>query len=168
MSSRKEERRQQEEHQIHTQNLSRPDDQNDKAPETLKYVAEPEEIDAPIEALEWVNSKSASTANLESEDIRSKEWVLEYFQLLARLEHPPEYGLKGAVRAWAYDDSEEFRKPLKPSDRLKTEGFTEVGKEAKTRSKDGWGVETATRDTKESIVRGKDDDSSGGILGRIR
>lgn len=168
-SGHQEERRQHEEHQIHTQNLGRPGGQDDdKAPQTLKYVSEPEDIDAPIEALEWINSKSASTANLEPEDVRSKEWVLEYFQLLARLEHPPEYGLTGALRAWAYDDKEQFRQPLKPSDRLKTEGFTEVGKEAKTRSKDGWGVETATRDTKESIVRGKEEESSGGILGRLR
>lgn len=168
MSSRENERRQHEEHQIHTQNLGRPEDQDDTAPQTLKYVSEPEDIEAPIDALEWINSKSASTSNLEPEDVRSKEWVLEYFQLLARLEHPPEYGLKGPLRAWAYDDSEEYRKPLKPSDRLETEGFTEVGKEAKSRSKDGWGVETATKDTKESIVRGKESDSSGGILGKLR
>ncbi len=168
MSSREEERRQHEEHQIHTQNLGRPEGNEDQAPSTLKYVSEPEDIDAPLDALEWINSKSASTANLEPEDVRSKEWVLEYFQLIARNEYPPEYGLTGPLRAWAYDDSEEYRKPLKPSDRLETEGYTEIGKEAKTRSKDGWGVETATRDTKESIVRGKDDDSSGGLLGRLR
>jgi len=167
--SREEAIEDQREHEIHTGNLGRPDGNDDKAPQTLKYVSEPEDIDSPIDALEWINSKSASTANLDPEDVRGKEWVIEYFQLLGRLEHPPEYGLTGPLRAWAYDDKSEHKKPLKPSDRLQVEGYSEVGKEAKTRSKDGWGVETATRDTKESIVRGKDSDSgSGGLLGRLK
>lgn len=165
---RKQELEEQREHDIHTSRFREADRDGDDAPQTLKYVAEPEEIDAPLDELEWINSKSASTANLDSEDVRSKEWVLEYMQVLARLEHPPEYGLTGHVRAWAYDDKEEYKKPLKPSDLVDIEGYTEIGKESSTRSKEGWGVETATRDTKESIVRGKDNESSGGILGRLR
>jgi len=158
---------QQHRRQLHSGNLQGPGDTN--APETLKYVSKPEDIDSPIEALEWINSKSTSTANLSEEDVRSKEWVLEYHQLMARMERPPEYGVTGHLRAYVYDDVSEYKKPLKSSETLEVEGYTEVGKEASTRSKDGWGVETSTRDTKESIVR--DDEQSGGgggILGRFR
>jgi len=56
---------------------------------------------------------------------------------------------------------------LSTEDLLEIEGYTEIGKEATARSKDGWGVETSTKDTKESIVRGENDES-GGLLGRFR
>lgn len=152
----------------HDNNLSRRTDEDTQAPETLKYISEPEEsVDSPTDALKWINSKSASTANLTEEDVRSKDWILEYHQLLSRMEHPPEYGLTGHLRAWAYDDTAEYRKPLSSSKLLETEGYTEIGKEATTRSKGGWGVETSTRDTKESIVR-NDEESGGGILARLR
>jgi hypothetical protein len=168
MSTPEEMQEKQRQAEWHRQNLSRRSEDEDKAPETLKYISKPEDsVESPTDALEWINSKSASTANLSEEDVRSKDWVLEYHQLLSRMEHPPEYGLKGHVRAWAYDDVEEYRQPLSSSKLLETEGYTEIGKEATTRSKEGWGVETSTRDTKESIVRG-DEDDSGGLLGKIR
>lgn len=162
-------RQRQQESERHNQNLARHTDENTKAPETLKYISEPEDsVDSPTNALKWINSKSASTANLSVEDVRSKDWVLEYHQLLARMEHPPEYGLTGHLRAWAYNSRNEYRRPLSSSDLLETEGYTEIGKEATTRSKEGWGVETSTKDTKESIVRDDKDGGSGGILGRLR
>lgn len=154
--------------QRHDHNFTRPSEEDNKTPETLKYISQPEEeIESPTEALEWINTKSASTANLSEEDIQSKPWILEYHQLLSRMEHPPQYGLSGHLRAWAYDDQNEYRKALDPTDLLNTEGFAEIGKLAVTRSKEGWGVETSTRDTKESIVRdGKN--KSGGLLGRFK
>lgn len=154
--------------QWHSQNLSQAGAGEGQTPETLKYISEPEEsVSSPTEALNWINSKSASTANLSSEDIRSKDWILEYHQLLSRMEHPPVYGLKGHLRAWAYDDVSEYREPLNSSKLLQTEGYTEIGKEATTRSREGWGVETSTSHTSESIVR-NNETKSGGILGRIR
>ena len=156
----------QREAQRHNANLQRPGD-DDKTPETLKYISQPEEeIESPTEALEWINTKSASTANLSDADVESKPWILEYHQLLSRMEHPPEYGLSGHLRAWAYDDAQESREALDPSELVDTEGFAEVGKLALTRSKDGWGVETSTKDTKESIVR-DGDRSKGGIRGLL-
>jgi len=160
-------REEQQRRQIHMSQATGPAGDSN-APETLKYVSKPEDIESPIEALEWINSKSTSTANFDPEDVRSKEWVLEYHQLMARMERPPDYGISGHLRAFVYDDVSEYRKPLKPSERLEVEGFTEVGKESSTRSKDGWGVETSTKDTKESIVRGEDQNGSGGILGRLK
>lgn len=139
------------------------------APETLKYVSKPEDIESPVDSLEWINSKSTSTANLDPEDVRSKNWRLEYHQLFARMSRPPAYGVSGHLRAYMYDDPNEYKLPLDPEETLEIEGFTEIGKEASTRSKDGWGVETATKDTKESIVRDEEQtNSGGGLLGRWR
>lgn len=144
-----------------------PDGKHD-SPATLQYISEPEDVETPVDAVSWANSKTASTANLSEEDVKSKSWVIEYHQLIGKCAHPPEYGLTGPLRAWAYDDYTEWRTPLDARDDLKLEGFSETAKEAKTRSKDGWGVETATRDTKESIVRGNESESGGGLLGRFK
>lgn len=159
--------KEQREHEVHTTNLAGGKN-GSNAPETLKYVSKPEDIDSPIEALEWINSKSTSTANLDPEDVRSKDWVLEYHQLMARFERPPDYGLAGHLRAYVLDDKNEWAEPLAPSDMLEVEGYTEIGKESTTRSKDGWGVETSTRDTRESIVRNDSEESGGGLLGRFK
>jgi hypothetical protein len=167
MSTQEERMKEQQRQAYHQGNLQGQPDTN--APETLKYVSKPEDIESPIAALEWINSKSTSTANLSEEDVRSKEWVLEYHQLMARMERPPEYGIHGHFRAYIYDDAEEFKRPLKPKEALEIEGYTEIGKESSTRSKGGWGVETSTRDTKESIVRDQEQNSGGGgIFGVLR
>jgi len=85
MTDRESEIQEQREHQHHQTNLARPAADDDNAPETLQYISEPEDVDAPLDALEWANSKSASTANFTEDDVRSKEWVLEYFQLIHQL-----------------------------------------------------------------------------------
>ncbi len=167
MSDREQEIQEQYERQLHQGNLSGQGQTN--APETLKYVSKPEDIESPVEALEWINSKSTSTANLEEEDVRSKEWVIEYNREMSTMDHPPTYGVTGHLRAVMYDDVSEFKEPLSPGDNVELEGYSEIGKEASTRSKDGWATETATRDTKESIVRDENaDKNSGGLLARIR
>lgn len=155
------------ERQVHQGNLQQPGDSN--APETLKYVSKPEDIDSPVEALEWINSRSTSTTNLSEEDVRSKEWTIEYHRLMSQMQLPPAYGITGHRRAWVYDDVDEYRMPLDQNEQLETEGFAEVGKESSNRSKDGWATETATKDTKESIMRDDTDEGgSSGLLGKIR
>lgn len=156
------------EHEFHRANLQGQAQEDSNAPETLKYVSEPEDIDSPIESLGWINSKSTSTSNFTDEDVRSKEWLLEIHQTIARMDRPPEYGISGHLRAFVLGDVDAYETPLSPSERLETEGYTEIGKEAFTRSKEGWGVETSTRDTKESIVRGEDKPGNGGLLGKIK
>lgn len=158
----------QRDHETHMANLRQDGRAVDRAPETLKYISEPEQIDSPSDALEWLNSKAASTTNLSTEDVRSKEWVVEYFQLLARMEMPPPYGLHGHRRGWAYGDVGEFRRPLTPDNKLDIEGFSELGKEASHRSKEGWGVETSTEERKESVLRKDDGKTSGGLIDRFR
>jgi len=155
-------------HALHQGNLGNARGDSN-APETLQYVSQPEDIDSPVESLEWINSKSTSTANLTSDDVMSKKWKLEYSREIATTPYPPAYGIKGHLRAYMYDDKSEYRMPLDTDKKVETEGFMEVGKESNTRSKDGWGVETATKDTQESIVRNDEDKSGGsGILGRFK
>lgn len=155
------------ERQVHSNGLARQNPERD-APETLKYVSEPEDIDSPSDALAWINSKSASTTNLSNEDVRSEEWVIQYFQLLARMNKPPHYGISGHRRAWAHGDLDAFERPLEPDDKLEFEGFAELGNLTTRKSEDGWGVETSTRDTTESIMRKDEAESNSGILGRFR
>jgi len=167
-SKRQQQLEQQRRDQYHSKNLGMAQGDSN-APETLKYVSKPEDIDSPVESLEWINSKSTSTANLSQEDVTSKEWVVEYHRELAMMPYPPEYGVKGHLRAFVYDDAEQYRLPLDPDAKVETEGFMEVGKESSSRSKEGWGVETSTKDTKESIVRDEEQQNSGGgLLGRFR
>lgn len=155
------------ERSVHQGNLQMPEDSN--APETLKYVAKPEDIESPVEPLEWINSRSTSTTNLSEDDVRSKEWVIEYHRLMSQMERPPDYGIIGHRRAWVYDDVDEYKMPLGPNKELEAEGFSEIGKESSARSKDGWATETATKDTKESIMRDDTDEpGSGGLLSRIK
>lgn len=167
MSRRPQQNGQQDNRDFHRQQLAQ-QTEGSNAPETLKYVSEPEDVDAPIEALDWMNSKATSTANLSQEDVQSKNWVVEIHQLIARMDKPPEYGIHGHLRAFVLDDADAYEQPMTPGDKLEVEGFTELGKEAFTRSKEGWGVETSTKDTKESIVRDQNQDANGGFLSRVR
>lgn len=162
----KEERERQRRQQLHAQALNRPDD--DDGPATTRYISE-EDDDAPVDGLSWMLSKTASTTNLSKERVEGDEWELEIATLLSLQAYPPAYGLAGSWRAWAHDDPAADRKPLEQLDRVQTEGFKKRGKDARHRSKDGCGVETSTRDTKESIVRdNREDSGGGGILSRLR
>lgn len=157
--------------QLHQSNLGHPQEDDDRAPETLKFIAKPErKVEAPVEGLNWIASKSTSTANFEPEDVRSREWVMEYHSLLSPLEHPPKYGITGHLRAIVFDDFDEYKEPLTPEDYIKMEGMLEVGKENTSRSKRGWGVKETTRDTRESFVHNEDEGrkARSGLLGRLK
>lgn len=165
---RQEELEKEREHQIHTQNITQPvnDDEN---PKTLEYLAEIDDVaELPEEGLKQFTSRLASTANLSEEEVRGNEWVKEYIAQIWQSNFPPEYGLTGHVRAWAYDNPDEFRLPLTAQDKVAMEGYLDNTKLALSRSKDFEGVETATKDTRESIVRGNESDSGGGLIDRLR
>lgn len=167
-SERERQMQDQYEKQLHQGNLQI-GGENSNAPETLKYVTKPEDIDSPIETIDWFNSRSASTTNLEDEDIRSKEWIIEYHRRMSLLQHPPDYGVTGHLRAYVYDDADEYKLPMNESSKMQVEGFSEVGKESSMRSKEGWATNTATAIRKESVVRDENENSGrGGLLGRIR
>lgn len=163
---RQDEIQEQFEKSMHQGNIQMGQDTN--APETLKYVAKPEDIDSPVDPLEWINSRSTSTTNASPEDVRSKEWVIEYHRLMSQFERPPEYGVTGPLRAYVCDSAAENKAPLGPNEQLEVEGYSEIGKESSMRSRDGWATETATRDTTESIVRDENEEgSSSGLLGML-
>lgn len=163
---RREEREKQRQQQLHAQALNRPDDED--GPATTRYISE-EDDDAPVDGLAWMLSKTASTTNLTEERVQGDEWELEIATLLSLQAYPPSYGLTGSWRAWAHADPSADRRPLEQLDRVGVEGFKKRGKDARHRSKDGWGVETSTRDTKESIVRDdREESGGGGILSRLR
>lgn len=164
-----------EDQELHGANVSRrrraPED--DEAPEALKYMADPADaVEAPVDGLEWLNSKSTSTSKFTPEDTESREWVIEYDIMLAKQPYPTEEGLSGHLRAWAADDAEAAEDPLSTAEILQIEAAAETGKEASTRAREGWASETALSDTRESIVRNPDDDrggsNRGGLMSRLR
>jgi len=140
------------------------------APKTLKYISNIEDdIDVPVETMNWLVNKVESTTKLSSEDVRSLEWVKEYATELATTMYPPEYGVRGHFRAYVADDTEKYEMPLSQKDKVNTEGAMETSKQASRRSEDGWATETSTRDTTESIMRDeREDNGGGGLLSRIR
>jgi len=170
MSGRPEPKRDPEDQEFHGVNMQRRRRAEDEseAPEALKYIADPsDEVEAPVDGLEWLNSKSTSTAKFTPEDTESREWVIEYDILLAKQPWPTEEGLTGHLRAWAADDPGEAKQPLSTAEILQIEAAAETGKEAATRAREGWASETALADTRESIVRNPDEDGSGGSRGGL-
>lgn len=165
---RREERQEQQEHQLHAAQLQTAGEDTD-TPRVLEYLSEVDDVaDLRDDSLDQLTSKLASTANLDDETVAGKEWVGELQALLWKCRFPPEYGARGAFRAWMYDDLDEYRDPLSPGDVVEKEGYLHNYTLALTRSKDFKGPEMATKDTKESIVRGKDKKGGGGILGRLK
>jgi len=163
----REERQRDREQQLHAQHLAQAGD-DDKGPETTRYISE-EEADGPVRGLDWMLSKTASTTNLEDERVEGDEWQIEIAAMLSRAAYPPPYGLTGSWRAWAHDDLDAALPAIDELEDVELEGFKQRGKDARHRSKGGWGVETSTRDTKESIVRDdRETNSSGGLLSRLR
>jgi hypothetical protein len=168
---RQEERERERQHRLHNNNLkgaAAPD--NGKA-EILKQLSEIDDlpIDGDDPVMGQLTSQLASTANLNGEDIRSKEWVFEYLKLLYLANYPPEYGITGDRRAFVYDDPQEYREPLDEEDQSMVEAYLDNAKRTLTRSEDAKVIEEATRTINESVVRDESDDSgsSGGILGRM-
>lgn len=153
--------------------LSRRREEPNRAPETLKFIAEPsDQVDPEVDGLGWLSSKSTSTSRFTPEDTESREWVIEYDILLAKQPYPTQEGLSGHLRAWAANDPSEDKDPLSVADILQVEAAAETGKEASTRAREGWATETATADTRESIVRNEDVDDSGssrgGLMSKLR
>jgi len=163
-----------EDQELHGANVSRRRPEDDDAPEALKYMADPsDDVEAPVDGLEWLNSKSTSTSKFTPEDTESREWVIEYDILLAKQPYPPKEGLTGHLRAWAADDPTEAKDPLSTAEILQIEAAAETGKEASTRAREGWASETALSDTRESIVRNPDDERGGsgkrgGLMSKLR
>lgn len=166
--SQKEAIRQQQEMQRNTEMHARNvvSDRNRDDPKTLKYLAETDAIpELSDDTLEYLLHKNISTANLSEAESRAIEWENQIAILKRGISHPPEYGVTGYLRAYAFQDMDQYKTPIDASERIKQEGLATLSKLAATRSEEFIGVDTTTRDIQESIVSDPDE-SGGGLLRR--
>jgi len=158
--------------QIHHANISNgqgPDDGT--AAEALRYISEIDDlpIDEDDEVMGQLISKLTSTANLTAEQVRSNEWVREYLLILYLARRPRKDGVHGGWRAWSHDDPDADVEPMEPAERAKLETFVETSKLGLTRSEDMESIKEVMRNRTESFVHDDaEDESSGGILGRLK
>lgn len=150
--------------EMHARNIV--SDRNRDDPKTLKYLAESDSIpELSDDTLEYLLHKNISTANLSEAESRAIEWENQIAILKREISHPPEYGVTGYLRAYAFQDMDEYKTPIDASERIKQEGLATLSKLAATRSEDFIGVDTTTRDIQESIVSNPEE-SGGGLLRR--
>lgn len=158
-------------HAYHQSALSQPDEGGEAA-EILHALSNIDDL--PVEfnddpVMGQLISKLASTANLSKEDVRSNKWVREYLLVLYLCQYPTEEGMSDSWRGWAHGDRDAARDALDPEKRMMLEAFVTNSKLALSRSEDFKAVEEATRNVSESVVKdGSGNESSGGILGRLR
>lgn len=160
--------RQQRNNELHARNMIQ--DNKSNTPQILEFLAEIKDEDSPDlddESLDHMLSKVVSTANLSKEEVEAIEWHNEIAMMRRRHAHPPNYGLTGYLRAFAFRDSSEYRLPIDQMDIIKQEGHGLLSKLAATRSEEFIGVETSTRDIRESIVN-EEQSASGGLWQRMR
>lgn len=151
--------------EMHARNIV--SDRNTDDPRTLKYLAETDEIPSlSDDTLDYLLHKNISTANLSELEARAIEWENEIAMLRREQSHPPEYGITGYLRAYAFQDMDQYAQPIDSSERIKQQGLGMLSKLAATRSEEFIGVDTTTRDIQESIVSEPND--SGGMLRRWR
>lgn len=141
-------------------------DKNRDDPKTLKYLAETDNIPTlSDDTLDYLLHKNISTANLNEAEARAIEWENEIAMLRREQAHPPDFGVTGYLRAYAFQDMDEYKMPIGQEERIKQQGIGMLSKLAATRSEEFIGVDTTTRDIQESIVSNPDE-SSGGLLRR--
>lgn len=166
----RQERERQRQHQLHTQNVSAPEEDENTA-EILRELSEIDDLpigqDDPV--MGQLVSKLTSTANLSPEQVRSNEWVIEYILVLYLCQFPDEDGMHSSWRGWAHGDTVEYREPLSAEDRMMLESYVSSTQRALTRSEDFEAVKEATRTVNESVVRDETQQESGGdgLLGRM-
>lgn len=171
MSGQENEYDKQRRHAYHQSALSQADEGGEAA-EILHSLSNIEDL--PIEpkddpVMGQLVSKLTSTANLSKEDVRSNKWVREYILVLYLCQYPTDEGMSGSWRGWAHGDRDSAREALDPEKRMMLEAFVSNSKLALSRSEDFKAVEEATRNVSESVVRdGSGNESSGGILGKLR
>jgi len=162
------ERERQREFQLHQQNLGQSGQGSREAAEALRYLSEIDDlpVDKDDAVMGQLVSKLMSTANLDADDLRSNEWVMEYLLLGWLARKPTEEGVHGALRAYVHDDRSAAIKPLTPEERLQVETFIGLpAKMAQSRSEDMSAIKEVMRNRDESFVHNDDDDEGGGLLG---
>lgn len=149
------------------ESLRRKQDTNDpKVLEFLSLIDDGPELSD--DSLDYLLSKTVSTANLSAEQVRGFEWRAELALLRRRQAHPPKHGLTGILRAVAFDDPKEAKEPLSAEEIIKHEGVGTLASLAATRSQDFEAVEKSTRHTSETFVNDGEEGLTGGALSRFR
>lgn len=152
--------------EIHARNVISDMPSND--PRTLKYIVDNEDTPSlSDDSLDFMLNKIISTSNLSTEQTRGFEWENEIAMLRREELYPPEYGLTGWLRAFAFDDANEYKMPLSKTEKIKQQGLATLSKYAATRSEEFIGVETSTKNLSESIVSDEETESSGGLGSRL-
>lgn len=153
--------------EMHARNVV--SDRQGDNPKTLQYLAETNDIPKlSDDSLEYMLHKNLSTANLSQAEVQGIEWENEIAMLRRLQVHPPAYGLTGYMRAFAFQDIDEYKEPVGQLEQIKQQGIGLLSKLAASRSEEFIGVDTATRDIQESIVSNPDEKESGGMLRRFR
>jgi len=171
MSGQENEYDKQRRHAYHQSALSQ-QDEGGEAAEILHTLSNIDDL--PIEpkddpVMGQLVSKLTSTANLSKEDVRSNKWIREYLLVLYLCQFPTDEGMSGSWRGWSHGDRDAAREALDPQKRMMLEAFVSNSKLALSRSEDFKAVEESTRNVSESVVRdGSGNESSGGILGKLR
>lgn len=162
------------ERRLHEQQLQTParEDEQSASAEILRYIADIDDLpigkDDPV--MGQLISRLTSTANLTPEQVKSNQWVFEYLLVLYLCKYPTPEGCHSSDRAWAHDDVDAYREPMKPERRMEIETHITMSGMALTRSEDMAATKEATRTVNESIVNdegGSSGGSSGGIRGRL-
>lgn len=165
--ARREQQEMQRDTQLHANHVATGKQSNGpRVLEDLSVIDDGPDLDD--DTLDHLHSKVVSTANLSEAEVDGMEWRHEIAGLRRRQFHPPAYGLTGYCRALAFRDASAHAEPMAPEDRIKHEGMLHIADMAVTRSEEFIGPETATKDTRESIVSSEDRGGSGGIGSRLR
>lgn len=153
--------------EIHARNVVSGSSSND--PRTLKYIVENKNLpELKDDSLDYFLNKIISTANLSEEETEGIEWENEIAMLRRKQVYPPEYGLTGHLRGFAFADADAYLMPLDKFELIKQQGLATLSKLAVTRSEEFVGVETSTRDVNETIVNDEESSSSGGLGNRLK
>lgn len=145
--------------------LQQAGEQNNGA-EVLTQLSEINDLPSfPGSTLDQFVSSIASTSNLTKEDLESDHWVKQYIKVLYLARFPTRDGLKGHMRAYAFGDRAEHRKPLDEADLADIESFNHMTDMATTRSEGMKATKEATRTIAETLSRSDESDDTGGLLG---
>lgn len=152
--------------EMHARNIVSGSTSND--PKALKYIVENNNLpELEDDSLDYFLNKIISTANLSGEETEGIEWENEIAMLRRKQVYPPEYGLTGHLRGFAFGDSSEHLMPLDKFELIKQQGLATLSKLAVTRSEEFVAVETSTRNVNETIVNDDETGSSGGLGNRL-
>jgi len=137
--------------------------------ELLEQLAD-DDLVASDETLQNLTTKDIPTANFSEEEAHEFRHYIDVVLERKQAAYPHEgQDVTGILREWAHDDPEAGLDPVSKQDRLTDETFKQGIAARTTKGKEGSLITLALRSITESVVRRRgDNNSGGGILGRLR